>query len=189
LNIIIASVSQAPVAVAQLESLGDFRAMPLKRSVKVVLWSLSSLIATALLAFFAFAGCLATHYWWDRDQWNLEKIGKAYIHFYAEKTNFPASMADLVDAGYLPESAEWYREPPGMFPHPVNFKESSYIVRPPESGNVENLGMVGRRTKRDGKEEVDFSPPANADVRDAIKHLQQKPEFKLIWSQPQKGDK
>jgi hypothetical protein len=163
--------------------------MPLKRSIKVVLWSLSSLIAIAVLAFFAFAGCLATHYWWDRDQWNLEKIGKAYVHCYADRTNFPASLADLVDAGYLPESAEWYKEPPGLFPRRANFKESSYIVQAPQSGNVENLDMIGRRTKRSGKVEVDFSPPANADVRDAIKRLQQKPEFKLLSPQPQARDK
>jgi hypothetical protein len=78
----------------------------------------------------------------------------------------------LVKAGYLPEKAEWYKEPPGIFPRPIDFRESSYIVRPPKSNDVENADMIGYRRQRDGKEEIDFSRPINGDVRDAIKRSQ-----------------
>jgi hypothetical protein len=48
------------------------------------------------------------------------------------------------------------------------------VVQPPESGNVESLKMVGRKTQQNGKEEIDFTSTQNADVRDGIKQLQAK---------------
>ena len=148
--------------------------MALRRSIRVVLWLVGSLIALTAIAIVGVVGGCSNSYWWDRDQWNQEKIAKAYISFYTDKTNFPSSLADLVKAGYLPEKAEWYKEPPGFFAHPVASRESSYIVLPPESGDVENLKMIGRRTQQNGKDEIDFSSPQNAVVRDTIKQLQGK---------------
>jgi hypothetical protein len=126
-------------------------------------------VVAIVVAFLGFAGYLATHFWWDRDQWNQQRVANAYISYYEAKTNFPASLADLVHAGYLPEKAKWYKEPPGIFPRPVNFSNSCYVVMAPKSGNVEDLKMVGRRVRHDGKEEIDFNPPINAKIRDAIR--------------------
>ncbi|MEI6193217.1 MAG: hypothetical protein WCS42_02685 [Verrucomicrobiota bacterium] len=148
--------------------------MALKRSIRVVLWLLGSLIALTAIAIVGAVGGCSNSYWWDRDQWNQEKIAKAYISFYTDKTNFPSSLDDLVRAGYLPEKADWYKEPPGFFAHPVASKDSSYIVLPPISDNVENLKMIGRWAQRDGKDEIDFSSPQNAVIRDTIKQLQGK---------------
>lgn len=148
--------------------------MKLRRSIRVILWSFGSLIVFTILLLLGFCWMYSNSYWWDRDQWNQEKIANAYIAFYTDKTNFPGNLADLVKAGYLPEKAEWYKEPPGLFAHPVDFKESSYVVLPPESGNVENLKMIGRKTQQNGKGEIDFTPTQNADVRDAIMQLQAK---------------
>jgi hypothetical protein len=131
-------------------------------------------VALTAIGILGVVGGCSNSYWWDRDQWNQEKIAKAYISFYTDKTNFPSSLADLVKAGYLPEKAGWYKEPPGFFVRPVASRDGSYIVLPPESSNVDNLKMIGRRTQRDGKDEIDFSSPQNAVVRDAIKQLQGK---------------
>jgi hypothetical protein len=142
--------------------------MAKKRNIILILRLLVVLITIVVTAFFVFAGCLATHYWWDRDQWNQDRIANAYISFYEDKTNFPGSLADLVKAGYLPEKAEWYKEPPGIFPRAVDFSESCYVVMAPESGDVENLKMIGRRFQHGGKDEIDFGPTINAKIRDAI---------------------
>jgi hypothetical protein len=125
----------------------------------------------AALTLFGLVVAWSHSYWWDRDQWNQVKIAKAYVAFYASKTNFPNSLADLVLAGYLPEKAEWYKEPPGFFTTPVNYTESSYVVLPPPSGDVDNLDMIGRRTSAHGHDRIDFSSPQNAVVRDKIKRL------------------
>ena len=77
-------------------------------------------------------------------------------------------MADLVNAGYLPEKADWYKEPPGLFPRAVDFSESCYVVMAPESGDIDKLKMIGRRVQP-GKEELDFSPPINAELRDDLR--------------------
>ena len=142
--------------------------MIVKRAIHLVLWIIGSLTALALLVLVVtIVGC-SNSYWWDRDQWNQEKIAKAYIAFCADKTNYPSNLADLVKTGYLPEKASWYKEPPGLFARPVDFTESCYIVQPPESGNPASLKMIGRRAHRDGKEEVHFEPMENATVRDGL---------------------
>ena len=148
--------------------------MKLIHSIRVILWWFGSLIAFTILAIVGLMWGCSNSYWWDRDQWNEEKIAKAYIAFYTGKTNFPGNLADLVNAGYLPEKAEWYKEPPGFFAHPVDFKESSYVVLPPESGNMENWEIIGLRTRRDGIAETNFTSPENYVVCDAIKQLQEK---------------
>jgi hypothetical protein len=142
--------------------------MTIKRSIILILRLLVVLITIVVVTFFGFVGYLATHYWWDRDYWNQEKIANAYILFYKDKTNYPRSLADLVKAGYLPEKADWYKEPPGIFPRAVNFSESCYVVQAPESFDLENLDMIGRRFQYNGKEEIDFGPTINAKIRDAI---------------------
>ena len=148
--------------------------MKLKRGIRVVLWSVGEIVALVVLLVIGFCWVYSNSYWWDRDQWNQEKLGNAYIAFYTDKTNFPGNLAELVNAGYLPKKAQWYKEPPGLFAHPVDFKESSYVVLPPESGNVENLKMIGRKARQDGKQVIDFTSPQNDGVRDAIKQLQAK---------------
>lgn len=146
----------------------------MKRGIRVVLWSAGALIAVVAILFFAFCWMYSNSYSWDRDKWNQEKIAKAYISYYADKTNFPSSLATLVKAGYLPEKAEWYKEPPGFFAHPVDFKESSYVVQPPESGNVENMKMIGSRMEQNGKVYTNFTTSANATVRDTLKQLRKR---------------
>ena len=163
--------------------------MHLKRSIKIVLWSLGLVAMGAALVLFAAAAWFSSSYWWDRDQWNQERIGKAYVQFYMDKTNFPSQLADLVKGGYLPESAEWYREPPGLFARRVSFKDSSYMVQPPTTGNVEHCNMIGRITKRGGRVEIDFTGLANAYVRDAILRLHEKPELRLLYPQDHTADK
>lgn len=146
--------------------------MKFTKVIRITLWSVgASVLLAAIVVLCAIVGC-SNSYWWDRDQWNHEKIAKAYISFYAARTNFPSSLGDLVKSGYLPEKAEWYKEPLGFFAHPVSFQESSYVVKPPESGDVRNLKMIGRRMERNGKEETDFNSPENAIVRDSIIQLQ-----------------
>jgi hypothetical protein len=163
--------------------------MTLKRSIKVVLWPLVFIIGLPALDIFLLVVAWSTNYWWDRDQWNQERIAQAYIHFYTDRTNFPTSLADLVRAGYLPERAEWYKEPPGIFNQPVHFKESSYIVQAPASGDVQSCDMIGRRMQLDGKEQIDFTSSQNDIVREEILRLQQKPEFRVFSSPPHAGDK
>lgn len=148
--------------------------MKMKRGIRLVLWLAGVLIAVVAMLFVALCTVYWNSYSWDRDQWNQEKIAKAYLSYYADKTNFPGSLATLVQAGYLPEKAEWYKEPPGFFNHPVDFKESSYLVQPPESGDVENLKMIGRKTQQSGKVDIDFTSPENAVVRDATEQLRKR---------------
>ena len=148
--------------------------MKMRRSIRVVLWSVGALIVLAALLFVGLCWIYSNSYWWERDQWNEEQIAKAYVSYYGNKTNFPSNLADLVNAGYLPEKADWYREPPGLFAHPVDFKESSYVVLPPKSGNVENLKMIGRKMRQNGEELIDFTSNQNEAIRDAIKQLQAK---------------
>ena len=145
--------------------------MRITRNIRIVLWSAGALAAVVVILFVALNRIYWNSYSWGRDQWNQEKIAKAYVSYYTEKTNFPSNLAALVKAGYLPEKAEWYKEPPGLFSHPVDFNKSSYVVQPPESGNVENLKMIGRRTQQNGKEVIDFTSPQNAVVRDEIEQL------------------
>lgn len=142
--------------------------MLLKRKIGVILVIFVLLLMVGAALFFSFAGYLATHYWWDRDHWNQERIAKAYISFYKDKARCPSDLADLVNAGYLPKKAEWYKEPPGFFSRPVDFKDSCYVVLSPESNNIEDLKIIGRSIQRDGKKEIDFSPPINAELRDAL---------------------
>jgi hypothetical protein len=131
-------------------------------------------MALMALLFGGFCWMYWDSYSWDRDQWNQERIAKAYVSFYADKTNYPNNLADLVKAGYLPEKAEWYKEPPGLLAHPADFKDSSYVVLPPESGNVENMKMIGSKAQQNGKDIIDFTSPQNSVVRDAIEQLQRK---------------
>jgi len=148
--------------------------MKLKPIIHAILWVVGSMAVLCLLGFFALVTLFSYSYWWDRDQWNQEKIVKAYISYYQSTTNFPRSLAELVRTGYLPEKAEWYKEPPGFYIHPFDFKESCYIVQAPESNDVAKLEMIGRRDKRNGKEEIQFEPMQNAIIRDAVKAIQEK---------------
>ncbi len=141
----------------------------MKRCIRLGVWATLILILVAMLVLFGSCWIYQNTYWWDRDQWNQGMITKAYILYYKEKGGFPSNLADLVKAGYLPETATWYKEPPGFFPDSVNFQESSYVVLPPESGNVNNLKMIGRKRQHNGNEEIVFEPNPNADIRDAIK--------------------
>ena len=78
-------------------------------------------------------------------------------------------MADLVNTGYLPEEAYYYKEPPGPFRHVVNFKEGSYVVFTAQTNSVEDLKVIGRRVIKDGKEEIVFDPVINLDVGNALR--------------------
>jgi hypothetical protein len=144
--------------------------MAMKRYVRLFLMSVAVLIVILVLSFFGLVYVYATSYWWDRDNWNQERIAKAYISFCKDNNNFPKSLADLVKTGYLPEKADWYKEPPGLFPRAVDFNESCYVVMAPESGDIDKLKMIGRRVQP-GKEELDFSPPINAELRDGLRTI------------------
>jgi len=142
----------------------------MKRYIRLLLTSVAVLIVIAALAFCGLVYVYSTSYWWDRDNWNQERIAKAYISFCKDKNKFPGGLADLVKADYLPEKADWYKEPPGLFPRAADFSESCYVVMAPESGDIDNLKMIGRRVQR-GKEELDFSPPINAEIRDGLRTI------------------
>jgi hypothetical protein len=146
----------------------------MKRVIRQGLWAAVTLILLAALLIFVSSWIYQNTYLWGRDQSNQEEIAKAYVAFYRNKTNFPGSLADLVEAGFLPEKADWYKEPPGLFGHPTDFKESCYVVMPPKSNNVENLHMIGRRTWYSGEEQIDFTSFQNDVVRGAIEQLQRK---------------
>ena len=111
---------------------------------------------------------LSVNYVWDRDFANQRIIGKAYAKFYLTTKRFPTSLEELVKGGYLPQTADFYREPPGLFSRSVDARLSCYTVCPPPANNVENLQMVGRRKVEDGDERVRYEPMINAFVRDAI---------------------
>lgn len=144
--------------------------MNVKCSVRLGLWVALILVLFAALLFLGSCWIYQNTYWWGRDQWNQGLITKAYVSYSKEKGVFPSDLAALVKAGYLPETAIWYKEPPGLFPHPVSFEESSYVVLPAESNNVASLKMIGRKRQNNGKEEIYFDPNPNADIRDGIRH-------------------
>ena len=80
--------------------------MAMKRYIRLLLTSVAVLIVIAVLAFSGLVYVNATNYWWDRDNWNQERIAKANISFCKDENKCPGSLADLVRAGYLPKKAD-----------------------------------------------------------------------------------
>jgi hypothetical protein len=132
---------------------------------KILAQSAVTLFSLLLLAI------LGADVWWNsnwlygRDYENQEKIAEAYFSFYKEKSAFPNSLKDLVDAGYLPERSKFYLEPPGFFRRKVNYKEGSYEVFPPKNNDFNSLTMIGRKDLR-GSGDWEFQPTINASLRD-----------------------
>jgi hypothetical protein len=108
-------------------------------------------------------------YDWDRDVANQERIGRAYVCYYAERHEFAASLSNLVSAGYLPEKASYYQEPPGFWNLKEDSKSTCYAVFAPLGTDIQQLRFIGRKTS-DGA--WVFEPTPNAIVRDDILALQ-----------------
>lgn len=133
-----------------------------------------------LFALFLLSYLYVTNYDWSRDSWNQEKIAAAYIAYFRDKRQFPDSLEVLVNAGYLPREADFYREPPGWYWHGrpiVSYQQGSYLVFAPKEGKVECLCMIARKAYIDDKEVIKFNFPINADVRDEIDFLQRHPSW------------
>jgi hypothetical protein len=116
----------------------------------------------------------ASYYSWDRDHWNQDKIASAYVSYYAHTKTFPTSLDDLVNSGYLPKKADWYKEPPGFLSRAVDYRTGSYVVNPPRSGEVKEYNMIGRKVQRNGKDEIDYDGVANSEICGGILLLQGK---------------
>lgn len=142
--------------------------MRLNHTTRIVMGSIAGAIALVLVTGICLLWAWTNSYWWDRDHWNQDKIVQAYISYYTHAGKFPKGMEDLIDAGYLPEKADWYKEPPGLFPRPIDFRNGSYVVKPPNVDDVNNCDMIGRKVRKGGRDETEFDVVSNAELRDAI---------------------
>jgi hypothetical protein len=120
------------------------------------------------MAILAYCYYASITYDWDRDYENQKLIAKAYANFYIKQRHFPNNIQEIVTSGYLPQQATFYMEPPGPFPKLVAAQDGCYVVQPPPGNNIENLHMVGRRCKLKTIDVIEYEPPVNAMIRDAI---------------------
>jgi len=134
--------------------------------IRTSLWIVS--LVASLLA--VPSGCVGNGvYNYKRDIANQQIIADAYVKFYVTHHEFPASLAALVSAGYLPSNARFYRDVTAWFFQPaVDYRDGSYEVFPPADGDVASLKMLGRRRTFDGRTEWEFNPTVNASIRDGV---------------------